>query len=105
METLYDIKRKTRGMIAPLIGLGMVAYFGYHALNGERGVAAWWGLKKEIARADQVSDQLAAQKAELEHKVALLSAETLDPDMLEEQARKVLGLGRPDERIVFDKGL
>ena len=105
MKMFWIIRRRMRNVVVPLIGAGLVAYFGYHALSGERGVIAWWQLKKEIAVAEQTAAQLQAKRERLEHDVALLSPGSLDADMLEERARAVLNMGRPGEQIVFDRAM
>ena len=43
---------------------------------------------------------LQAERATIANKTRRLSSRHLDPDLLDEQARKVLGLGRPDEIII-----
>ena len=42
-----------------------------------------------------------SEREALEHRVSLLHPQTLDADMLDEMARRVLGLGRPDEIIIL----
>ena len=46
------------------------------------------------------SPALQAERATIANKTRRLSTEHLDLDLLDEQARKVLGLGRPDEIII-----
>ncbi|OFX11940.1 MAG: septum formation initiator [Alphaproteobacteria bacterium RIFOXYD12_FULL_60_8] len=102
---LSEIRRRARRVVLPLLGAGAMAYFGYHAVQGERGVVEWWKLQQEIARAAEQQQQTAAQKSALEHQVKLLSPGTLDADMLEERARVVLNMGRRNERVIFDQSL
>ncbi len=47
---------------------------------------------------------MAARQAEHERlaaKVALLGPDHIDPDMLDEQVRRYLGLAHPDEIVIF----
>ena len=37
-----------------------------------------------------------------ERRIALLAGDALDPDMLDERARLITGLGRKDELVIFD---
>ena len=60
-------------------------------------------LRQEIAAARSSEAELAAERATLERRVALLRPESLDRDMLEERARAVLNLAHPDERVIFLK--
>lgn len=95
-----DIRRRARYALGPLLGLAAVAYFGFHAIHGDRGLIAWWHLRQELAKAETEKEMLAAKRAELEHRVSLLRPESLDPDMLEERARLMVNMGRPNEKII-----
>lgn len=95
-----EFSRKARQVLGPLMGAAMMAYFGYHAVQGDRGLIAWWDLRFEIERADAALAEVSAEKKMLEHRVSLLRSESLDPDMLEERARIMLGAVSPDDRIV-----
>lgn len=79
----------------------MVAYFAYHALHGDRGFYAWILLKQEKAQAEAVAAAVAAERAELEHRVGLLRREHLDPDLLEERAQALLNFGLPGDHVIF----
>jgi len=105
MHFLNEIKRRSRKLIIPFLGAAAVSYFGYHAVQGERGVVEWWKLQQEISRAADQRDQIAGQRASLEKRVELLSPDTLDMDMLEERARVVLNMGRANEMVIFDEAL
>lgn len=100
MVLMLEIRRRARHAIGPLIGAAAVAYFGFHMVQGERGLIAWWHLTREIAKAEATAQTIAAERAEMEHRVALLRPESIDPDMLEERARLMLNVGRPDERVI-----
>ena len=76
-------------------------YLCFHAVSGERGVFA---LFKETRKLDKIQSELAEVKAQhdaLEHKVHLLSDNSLDLDLLDEQARRVLGMAGKDEIVYF----
>ena len=78
-------------------------YFGYHAVQGERGLVAWLRLSQEVERIEASLQIAVAERASLEHNVALLSPDGLDLDMLEERARVVLGLAHPQDFIVLSE--
>lgn len=76
-------------------------YIGFHAMSGERGLYAWF---KENRRLEVLKAELAATTAsreEYERKIRLLSNNSLDLDMLDEQARSVLGFVGADEVVIF----
>ena len=88
-------------MAGPLAIACTVAYFGYHAIQGERGLVTWLQLSYQ---AEQTRVALALSRAEerqLAHRVALLRRDNLDPDMLDERARAVLNLASADEIVYF----
>lgn len=100
MTLMNEIRRRLRYAVAPLVGMGAVVYFSYHIVQGDRGLIAWVHLKNEIGKAEETLGGIRAQKTELEKRVSLLRPDSLDPDMLEERARIMLNMGRPDERVL-----
>jgi cell division protein FtsB len=101
MAILQELSRRAPGILPPLLGALAFSYFAYHAVEGDRGLRSWMKLRQEIATARESEAALAAERATLEHRVALLRPESLDRDMLEERARAVLNLAHPDERVIF----
>lgn len=95
-----EIIRKTRQVIGPLMGAAFLAYIGYHAVQGNRGLIAWWNLRYEIEKTNFELAEVTGAKRALEHRVALLRPDSLDRDMLEERARLMLGATGPDDIIV-----
>ncbi len=103
MSTLFGSGRRLRQAIVPLLWACAAAYFGYHAVQGERGLVAWLRLSQEVERIEASLQIAVAERASLEHNVALLSPDGLDLDMLEERARVVLGLAHPQDFIVLSE--
>jgi len=101
MTTLREIRRRARNVVGPFLGLTAVVYFGYHTLQGDRGLFAWWRVKQEVVQAEQDLSFLLAENDRLEHRVRQLRPDRLDPDMLEERSRIMLNMGRDDDVIVF----
>ena len=102
MNPRNDIRQKVRQVLGPLMGTALIAYFGYHAVQGDRGLIAWWNLRHGLEKADYELAAVTAQKKTLEHRVTLLRPESLDRDMLEERARAMLGVVHKDDLIVPD---
>lgn len=73
-------------------------YFIFHAIAGNRGVIAYLRLNDNIESIVKEADALKTERIELEHKVNLLKS-SIDLDMLDEQARKVLGLAKEEENV------
>ena len=100
---VIDIRRHMPHLFWPLLAISLLAYFGYHLVEGERGLKAWGRLNLEIAAAKANLARLESEKQLLEHDVSLLRPDRLDPDMLDERVRAVLNLAAPDEVIIFNK--
>jgi cell division protein FtsB len=103
MGTAHEIKRRSRRMIVPIIGAMFVAYFLIHAFHGDRGIIAWMHLQKQVSAAEQTLSEMRSVRIKYERRISLLQTEQLDPDMLDERARVMAGLVRPDEYIIVDE--
>lgn len=76
------------------------AYFGYHAFHGDHGLLAYAQLQLRVAQLEDQREELSARHAYLESRVGALRDEALDADLVDEQARHVLAVIGPDERIL-----
>jgi len=101
MKLLDELKRRAPSAIVPVLCAGTIAYFGYHAIEGDRGIHSYARLQKEVQLVQQALAETAKEKRQIERRVALLKADRLDLDMLDEQARRVLGLVRADELVIY----
>lgn len=79
---------------------GIVSYFWWHAHHGERGLHAKSAHKIRIAGLN--AEILAAQRerADWERRVALMRADNLDRDILEERARVLLNSVHRNDVVV-----
>ena len=92
---------RARIALALIAGAAALGYFGYHAVNGQRGLIAWFQVGQRI---EQLENRFVLNRARIESlelSVSLLRVESLDPDMLDERARHVLGLAHPEEIIIL----
>lgn len=101
MSLLRELKSKARQITAPVVAAGLVGYFAYHAVEGDRGVRAWLELRHELGEAGATEAALAAQREQLERQVRLLRRDGLDTDLLDERAHLLLNYGRSDEYVIF----
>jgi cell division protein FtsB len=102
MGAAHEIKRRSRRMIVPIVGALFVCYFLVHAFHGDRGVLAWMHLQKQVTVAEQTLSETKSVRTEYDRRISLLRSAHLDADMLDERARIMAGLVRPDEFIVID---
>ena len=102
MHLFQEIRRRLRHLVAPLFWLVLTIYFGYHAVNGERGLRRLFELRQEIQIASQVSEEIALRRQEMEKRVRQLSPQSIDVDMLEESARTLLNMGQEGDYVILD---
>lgn len=103
MGLIVEIRSRARHIVGPVLGICAVAYFAYHAVQGDRGLLAWINLKQRVAAARAELDEISAQRRILDHRVSLLHPETLDPDLLDERARLMLNFGYATDIVIFPK--
>ena len=90
-----------RSLLTPVVFAVVFAYFGYHLMNGDRGVLALLQLRQEVARAEATLAETRAAREIWDRRVAVLRNQSLDPDMIDERARALLNVAWPDDIIVF----
>jgi cell division protein FtsB len=90
-----------RGLALPVVCLGLAAYFGYYLLYGNHGIINLARVQQQIERKQMQLAQIQEERRALEHRVSLLRPESVDPDLLEEQARSRLGLTDRDEVVIL----
>lgn len=88
-------------IITTLILLSLVGYFIFHAMQGKHGLRARVGLKKQLGSLESELSTLRDKRKKLEHNIQLLQAQKIDPDMLDEQARKLLNLAHPSDVVIM----
>jgi cell division protein FtsB len=101
MKILTELRLRSRHIIGPIIGVCLMVYFVYHAVQGDRGLIAFWQLSKQVTKAENTRSILSHKRVELQNRVALLNPYSLNGDMLEERARLMLGYSRSDEIVIF----
>ncbi|PTX56229.1 septum formation initiator [Litoreibacter ponti] len=95
--------RSTPGLTPLLICtvlFSMGAYFTFAAVQGDYGIFRRVQVEAEVETLRAELDALEAEVAEMRNKTRRLSDTYLDLDLLDMQARAVLGLMRSDEIIL-----
>jgi cell division protein FtsB len=100
MIVMREIRKRARALTGPVLGLMLTGYFGYHLVEGDRGLRAWMHLSQELRQAKEQLAAVSARRTELQHRVAHMRADHVDPDLLESQIRKTLDVLRPDEIVI-----
>lgn len=73
----------------------------WHVVAGERSMFRLMSLERSIAKVSLQYDREHTRREQLELRVVKLRPGSIDPDLLEERARSVLGYARPDEQVVI----
>lgn len=68
-----------------------IGYFGVNAFSGDHGLRAQQDLEQQMTAMKEELAQLKAERAHWERRVSLLRADRIDPDMLDERARALVG--------------
>lgn len=71
--------------------------------SGGRGIAALISLNSQISSIHNELELVRMERLQLEHSSNLLKSESLDLDLLEEQAKKVLGYAKPQEIVIIEE--
>jgi len=103
MSILIHLNNNTKRIILNIFLALLLGYFVYHCIYGNKGFIAYLKANRHLEKAYDELKLLRAERVELEHNVKLLRTESLDKDMLDEQARKVLGIAAPNEQVFTTK--
>jgi cell division protein FtsB len=104
MMVVQEIRKRAGFIAGPVLGISLMCYFGYHLVQGERGLLAWLNLTQQIKVAQAHLADLDAEKTQLDRRANLLRPDHLDRDMLDEQARATLNLAGPNEIVILKNG-
>ena len=94
-------KNNLKSIFSNLIWICIAGYFVYHIIIGARGVVSWTILSRE---ANQLESELTKIKKENEfmnNKIRGMRSDSLDLDLLEEQAQRILGFCYPEDTVVL----
>ncbi len=99
------VRTRFRAVAIPLalytVSGGVAGYFVWHALNGERGLKASIEYTRQIADLEKQRADLRAERAHWDHRIGMIRGEEIDRDLLDEEARRLLGRTNPKELVVM----
>jgi len=81
----------------------LIGYFGFNAYNGNHGLKAKQDIDRQMATLSAELAQLQSERAQWEHRIALLQSDNIDPDMLDERARALLDYVDPADLVMMIK--
>lgn len=94
--------KATRRIVGQALFFGLIVYFGFYAVTGDRGLRRWSALTEELAQAEATLEQVRHERMALEHRTIRLRDDSLDLDLLAERARIVLNYTHPNDIIILD---
>ncbi|MDX5361170.1 MAG: septum formation initiator family protein [Alphaproteobacteria bacterium] len=106
MAVLAEIRGRTGWAIWPIVLFAILAYFVYHGLEGERGLIAYLRLQYQVAHLEQELALARDEREAIERRIQLMGSgnNPIDPDLLEEQVHRRLGLANPNDVIILRGG-
>jgi len=96
-----EIRKRLPHAIIALVGIGVIGYFVYHVIHGDRGLIAWRMLDRDVTDAKTELATVQAERIAIERRVGLLRIQSLDLDMLDEWSRRILNYSAADEAVIF----
>lgn len=102
MERIRHIRKSLARSLPLFAGICLCLYFSYHTYYGERSQSRLNELSASMEEKAVELDALKVQRAALEEKVSLLRPHTLSKDMVDQQARFMLGFTESGEKVVID---
>ena len=101
MKLIDHIRYRLDRALWPAALFAILAYFAYHAVQGNYGLLALRDMEGELTDLRVIAAELSAERQLLEARSAKLRPDSLDPEMLGERARDVLGFARADEKVII----
>ena len=102
MKRLIEQRHIVKHNFLRLLCFCLVCYFGYHSVMGERSVMRLLTLERSLTKVTAEYETSNAQRIALEDRVSRLRPGSIDPDLLEERARYVLGFVGADEQVIIN---
>src|ERR1700712_1296661 len=100
-------RRRLRSFLTALalyVGAALlIGYFGVNAYTGDHGLRAKQDLDQQFASLNEELARLKSDRLQWQRRVELLKSESIDPDMLDERARSMLGYSDPHDLTLMLK--
>ncbi|HWG04236.1 MAG TPA: septum formation initiator family protein [Beijerinckiaceae bacterium] len=99
------VRTRLRAFVYPLLlyvlSGSIAGYFVWTAVNGQRGLKTRLEYHEKIAALETELGGLRAERHGWERRIALMRADAVDSDLLDEEARAVLGRVSSHDLVVF----
>lgn len=101
MSTRYRKQSLYGRLFLPLLTALVLSYFAFHAVNGRYGYRALQTQQLRIAELQEQRSKLLDERRAKRERAGLLKLAAIDPDLLDERARQLLGYVRSDELLIY----
>jgi cell division protein FtsB len=91
---------RVRPYLPTAVFIVLIAYFGFHALTGDKGLLSERTRAATLAKRTAELQRIEAERRDLEARVTLLRDDHLSRDLLEERARVLLGFADPRDYVI-----
>ncbi|WP_421850187.1 FtsB family cell division protein [Oricola sp.] len=88
----------------PVLAVAVLSYFAHHATSGSFGLEAQSNYAERIVTLQSELALLQSESAKLKRRTKMLRDGSLDRDMIDEQARRLLGMTRQNEIVILHAG-
>ena len=96
--------RLRSAVVVPLLASLLIGYFAFYTFFGERSLLRMMRLEAQIQSTQNKLDGVKAEHDAIQARVSHMKPGSIDPDLLDEQARRMLNYSAPDELVVYEKG-
>lgn len=98
-------RRRVRAILYPLclycVSGAVAGYFIWHAVNGERGLKTKDEYEQRIAALREQLRGIKEERAGWDRKIALMKGEAIDRDLLDDEARALLGRVDKNDLVIL----
>jgi len=99
----YNISKAS--FVTYFVFFAVAIYFFSCAMFGNKGLVKYFSLKKEIATQDALKHDLSSKKQAKKNMVDGMNVDSLDLDLLDEQARLSLGYSNKNEVVIYQNSI
>lgn len=101
MPTRHKKNHKRGRLVVPVLSTAVIGYFAFHIVHGTFGLEAKARLETERSELAGELAMLIEKRQHLEKRLQLLQDGSLERDMVDERARALLDVSRPDEIVIY----
>jgi len=103
--TIYELVKKYNiskvVFVSYFACFAIIIYFLCCAIFGQKGLFAYFALNEKIAKQDLVKQEMQNKMQVKKNMVEGMNVESLDLDLLDEEARRALGYSHKNEVVIY----